>query len=369
MTYDSDVNDVSQTINSFSAIAGSSRGLIIDDGLDLEVIGNFTRSSGTGAYVTELMDLSELTVEGTIVRGDWIVNSGATVVAGAISLGSSTDTEWDVSGLVDVDGDISFSETDVNALFPSVFLVDNGGELLVGGDAHFDVLRVEDGGSADVDGDIGSNNAIRVKGTLVAGSAGTSMESPALAQLIIEAADVTIEEELRVGEFEEVSYITFSSNSLSVHDLNFAHSASRLITSTSSGTMLDLSVSGDMDVLTTVDTMQVIPFPFRTYGVTLNLNGNSDQDVEIWTPDYDVNTVGIVWQGVNECGTDVLYNVMPLAGLVVESGASVDLTDENENILRGNSSLYTQDALYVDGDVTVQSSVSKTGMAAASLSC
>jgi hypothetical protein len=299
------------------------------------------------------MQESILDVNDAIVSGNWIVGTDATVLAGTISL--DDDSDWEINdGLVDVAADINNLDPD------SVheFAVEDGGELFVGGDAFFHELGVRSGSSAEINGALDAVSAIFVNGaTLTAASAGTTGASPSLGLFeILAGGSASIGGEFRVrqdGSNIDNLSIGSGTNLLSVGSLNFANAGSQLH-ATGSGS-LAVTVSGDVDIAIT-GSPGTAPL-FFSQRLALTLDGSSTQEVEVFTPDFDIdpNGVKVVWQGLTKPGTPNTYNVMPIAGLIVESGATVDLTDEHENFLRGSGDLYPHDALYVDGDINVAS--------------
>lgn len=317
--------------------------------MDLTVNANYTTTRALGLnYRTFLLDQNELIVTGTIVGGDWFVDGGSIVDVNSVDL---TNANWTVDeGTVLVDNDMAddSGELTVNANGTVEVGTDGSGNLLA------NEIDINAGGLVDVDDNVDVDTSFNVNGgTITAATAGTGVEG--VGQFIIQHdGTATIAGEVRIPSGSRLEYgdITSTGNTLSAGSLNFSATSSILaMLSGASAPSLSLSVSGDITIETTAAAGTVVPFDSR--GVTLTLDGNSAQDMEIVTPDYDVNSV-IVWQGIQNCtGAEVIYNVMPLAELIVESGATVDLTDDNENILRGTA--YSQDALYVDGDVTVQS--------------
>lgn len=221
VTFDGDVNDVNRTINNFAAFAGDGRSLTIDEELDLTVLSNFTRSSGTGAYVTELLNLSTLVVEGTIIRGNWVVGENALVDAGALTL--SADTRWDLNGgTANVSGTVD-SGTGSSA---NVFAVNSGGVLTVGGTtAMFSTLLVDIGGTAEITNDLRSHDIVQVRGgALTAGSAGVTGAGNTLGDLFIDDdGSVTVEGTLRLRDGDRLRYGPPDTvgNSLTVGNLVF----------------------------------------------------------------------------------------------------------------------------------------------------
>lgn len=343
VTYDQNVDPLNQTINSLAVVAGASRGLTIAQSMPLAINTSFV---GSGAYVTELLQDSSVSVGGTITRGHWILGLRAQVDAGSIALGSTT--EWTLNGgVVDVAGSVTSTASPTND-----FTINSGGLLSVGGSATFGDLFVNAGGTADIAGTLASIFRITVDGgTLSAGAAGTG--TVGVGHFMIEGdGSVTIDGELRLTNDVSFGSLEYGApavgdNTLTVGSLNFADSDS-LVLRQGGGASLDLTVHGNVDVNTTGP----IFFAFTPARVALTLDAAGTQDVEIFSTDYDVNGVGNVWFGVDICARERLYNARWIRELTVKSGATVDITDDVVNAYRAG---YSQDALYVDGDVTVQS--------------
>jgi hypothetical protein len=287
LALDTDLGSGDRVIDAFLGNGGGSprSELTFETLMDLTVNVNYTTTRALGLnYRTFLLDQNELTVSGTIVGGDWFIDGASTVEAGAVDLANAN---WTIDeGIVSVSDDMADDSGQVT--------INDDGELHVGTDGSGNLLAnaitINTGGLVDVDDNVDVDTSFNVNGgTLTAATAGTGAEGVGQFQIEHDGT-VTISGEVRVPGGSRLEYgdITSTGNTLSAGSLNFSAATSFVSTlSGASSPSLDLTVSGDVEVVTTSVTLKN---NWDATGIDLTLDGSSAQDMEAISTNFDSST-------------------------------------------------------------------------------